>query len=150
MGKKNLLDGLIPHPDDNPKADLPPLDKRDEISKDDLEAKLNDAANLLLSQFVVSVREFSEEVADVVLRIPRWQLVCGSLLAQFESGCLPAPSIDPSWQREGLAVGTRVCKNCGETFEPFKAFQATCSNECGTALINKNRGLKDEPISSAL
>jgi predicted nucleic acid-binding Zn ribbon protein len=115
-----------------------------------LEQRLNEAAELLLSQFIPSIHTFAIEVADVVLKIPRWQLICGSMLAQFESGCLQAPSIDPSWHREGTEIGQRECAYCRIMFTPFKAFQETCSNDCGTALMNERNGKKNEPIQTSL
>lgn len=108
-----------------------------------LDTRLEAAANLLLSQFTPAVSTFCQEVADVVLKIPRWQLVCGSLLAQFEGGSLPAPSIDPAWIHESTATGTRVCEYCEKDFVPFKAFQRYCTNGCGTkaALAKRQEAL---------
>lgn len=98
---------------------------------------LEEAAEVLLDQFTPAIRGFAQEVADVVLKLPRWQLVCGSLLAQYEGGCLPAPSIDPAWIEETTSHSTRKCKRCGEDFTPFKPFQDYCSNKCGTSAIQE-------------
>ena len=106
---------------------------------------LNEAADLLLDQLVPSVRLFAEEIANIVLKIPRWQLLLGSLLAQFESGSLPAPSLDPSWSHDKVEE-EKVCFLCGETFAPFKPFQALCSEKCGIAML---KGVKSEPINVA-
>ena len=43
---------------------------------------LNDAADILLSKLEPSIRSYAFEVADLVLKIPRWQLVLGTLMAQ--------------------------------------------------------------------
>lgn len=109
---------------------------------DEGQEKLEEAANLLLSQLTKGVKAFACEVADIVLKIPRWQLVVGSVLSQQESGCLQSPSIDPSWSREVTSQGERVCEVCGKTFIPMKPFQGCCSNECGDKKIG--RGKKEE------
>ena len=106
-----------------------PLNDVRELSLND---RLEEAANLLLEQFQPSVKLFAMEVADIVLKIPRWQLLVGSMLAQHESGCLPAPSIDPSWAHE-RTDNKRTCKFCGQEFSPFKPFQDYCTNSCGVA-----------------
>ena len=145
MAKKNALDFLS-----DTKQPEEPKVKVEEVNKDESDKKLNEAAELILSQLTPAIREFAWEVADVVLKIQRWQLVCGSLLAQFESGCLQAPSIDPSWHREGTEFGYRICKYCGNNFVPFKAFQETCDNICGLAYQKQQRELKNESTSTAV
>jgi len=103
------------------------------------EMRLEAAANLLLEQLVPSVREFAYEVADVVLKVPRWQLLCGTLLAQFEGGTLTAPSLDPTWTEGKKTTGKRICQKCGKEFEPFKAFQRFCGNACGIPALREEK-----------
>jgi hypothetical protein len=159
MAKKSLLDFLNPPP--TPEGDAafaPQVEEGSDHSPEGaaqlsqgaaqpavtetLEQRLESAANLLLSQFTPPITLFAEEVADVVLKIPRWQLICGSLLAQYEGGSLPAPSIDPAWVREGTLTGTRECAYCHKHFEPFKAFQKYCDNVCGNAAAYAARQVK--------
>lgn len=103
---------------------------------------LEEAANLLLSQLTDSVREFALEVADVVLKVPRWQLVLGSLLAQYQSGTLPSPWLDPSWRKETMEMHEYICANpnCSTIkFEPKRFGQIYCSNNC--AIEHRRAGL---------
>jgi hypothetical protein len=127
--------------------------KAEEVNKSEdlmeLNNRLNDAANLLLEQFTPVVREFTIELAEIVLKIPRWQLVCGSLLAQFEGGCLAAPSLDPGWSSERRLVGVRKCEECGELFEPFKPFQKYCTNKCGTLAAHRVEGEKKSAVAAS-
>ena len=132
MARKNPLDLLNPTP-------TPIVDEALASVTGIEEGALEAAANLLLAQFTPAVRGFAEEVADIVLKIPRWQLVCGSVLAQHEGGSLPAPSIDPAWIHETSETGMRECAFCHETFTPFKAFQRYCSNVCGNAARREER-----------
>ncbi len=97
------------------------------INEDSLEA----AANLLLTQLQPTVRDFAIEISDQVLKIKRWQLLLGSLLAQYESGSLPAPSLDPAWMRGEIISPFSTCKECGQQFEAQRYTQRFCSNDCG-------------------
>jgi len=92
---------------------------------------LNDAATLIINQLPPSFRDFAFEVADVILKIPRWQLVAGILLFSAESGNLVSPSLDPSWTTNGISLSTSTCPECGKQFTPYRLGQIFCSNECG-------------------
>ena len=94
---------------------------------------LDDAASLLLRQLTPSIRDYALELADIILKIPRWQLVLGSILCQYESGNLQAPSIDPGWRQIEVAVGTSTCRleGCKRVFVPKRFGQLYCSPECG-------------------
>jgi len=114
----------------------PPTDKGPEPIQpinDTYSGSLDDAASLLLRQLVPAVRDYAFELCDLTLKIPRWQLVLGAVLAQFESGTLQAPSIDPSWRQIEVAVGVSTCKyvKCGKTFPPKRFGQSYCSPQCG-------------------
>ena len=97
---------------------------------------LDDAANTILNLLQPSLKDYAFELADVVLKIPRWQLLLGSMVAQYESGNLTAPSIDPSWRQVELLQKDSVCANplCGKIFSPKRFGQKFCSNECGNAV----------------
>jgi predicted nucleic acid-binding Zn ribbon protein len=98
---------------------------------------LEDAATLILSQLTPSIREYAMEIADIVLKVPRWQLVLGCVLAQQESGTLANPSIDPGWRQVEISLGTGTCKECGQPFPPKRMGQRFCSNKCGSAAQKK-------------
>ena len=96
---------------------------------------LDDAATLLINLLSPSIRDYAFELADVTLKIPRWQLMLGSMLSQYESGCLTAPSIDPSWRIAEAAMSDSICQleSCGKHFTPKRFGQRFCSQECGDA-----------------
>lgn len=117
-----------------------------QVIGDTYSGSLDDAATLLLRQLVPSVRDFAFELAEITLKIPRWQLVLGAVLAQFESGNLQAPSIDPSWRHAEIAVGLSICKECKKSFTPKRFGQLYCTTQCGNlarkeeiARINKQK-----------
>lgn len=94
---------------------------------------LEEAANLLLSILPSSIREYAVELADITLKIPRWQLILGSLMAQNESGNLTAPSIDPAWRQIELVIQKTICgyHACKKQFTPKRFGQKYCSTKCG-------------------
>lgn len=92
---------------------------------------LEEAANLLLSIIPTSVRDYACELADITLKIPRWQLLLGSMMAQQESGNLAAPSIDPGWRQVELLIKESICQYCKKSFPPKHSGQKYCSNQCG-------------------
>ena len=94
---------------------------------------LDDAATLLINILTPAVRDYLFEMADVTLKIPRWQLLLGSALAQYESGNTASPSIDPSWRNIELAMGDSTCSlpSCGKKFIPKRYGQLYCSQGCG-------------------
>ena len=116
-------------PTDDPQKDLGPEPLT--TINDTYSGSLDDAASLLLRQLTPSIRDYALELADIVLKIPRWQLVLGTVLCQFESGNLQAPSIDPGWRQIEVAVGTSTCGQCKKTFVPKRFGQLYCSPECG-------------------
>jgi len=94
---------------------------------------LDDAATLLINLLSPSIRDYSIELADIVLKIPRGQLLLGSMMSQYESGCLTAPSIDPSWRQAEVAMTDSICQldSCQKHFSPKRYGQKYCSQECG-------------------
>ena len=94
---------------------------------------LDDAATLLINLLSPSIRDYAIELADITLKIPRWQLLLGSVMAQYESGCLTAPSIDPSWRIAEAAMTDSICQldTCKKHFTPKRYMQTYCSQECG-------------------
>lgn len=131
-----------------PQSDLGPEPLR--TINDTYSGSLDDAATLLLRQLVPSVRDYAFELAEITLKIPRWQLVLGAVLAQFESGTLQAPSIDPSWRQIEVAIGTSICKQCSKSFTPKRYGQTYCSPQCGNlarkAEIDRINKQKDEEL----
>ena len=109
---------------------------------------LEEAANLLLTILPNSVRDYACELADITLKIPRWQLLLGALMAQQESGTLAAPSIDPSWRQVELLIHTNTCEHCHKEFQPKRQGQKYCSNACGDAErkieIGRQNAFKEE------
>jgi Zn finger protein HypA/HybF involved in hydrogenase expression len=91
---------------------------------------LNEAANLLLGRLDSSVREYAIEVADTVLKIPRWQLLLGAIVARHEQGALQAPTLDPSWRSVELVEAHLICARCSKEFEPDRFGQRMCK-PCG-------------------
>lgn len=100
---------------------------------DTYSGSLDDAASLLLRQLTPSIRDYAFELADIILKIPRWQLVLGSILCQYESGNLQAPSIDPGWRQIEVVAGTSTCQleQCKKIFVPKRFGQLYCSPDCG-------------------
>lgn len=93
---------------------------------------LEDSANHLLSVLTPSIRGRVIEVADIVLKIPRWQLILGSLIKCQNDGHLQSPFIDPSWVSLESIVRDSICEFCGEKFKPIRYNQKYCSEPCGT------------------
>src|SRR3972149_871093 len=79
---------------------------------------LEEAANLLLTILPDSIRDYACELADITLKIPRWQLLLGSMMAQQESGNLAAPSIDPGWRQVEMLIKESICHFCKKGFPP--------------------------------
>jgi len=92
---------------------------------------LDDAATLLLNILSPAIRSYVFELADITLKLPRWQLLLGALMSQYESGNLTAPSIDPSWREVEAVIGDSTCGHCGVTFTPRRFGQKYCSQKCG-------------------
>ena len=109
---------------------------------------LEEAANLLLSIIPTSIRDYACELADITLKIPRWQLLLGSMMAQQESGNLAAPSIDPGWRQVEMLLKQSICQYCKKEFPPKHAGQKFCSNLCGDKArgeeITRQNKFKDE------
>jgi hypothetical protein len=113
---------------------------------------LDDAATVLINILSPSIRDYAIELADITLKIPRWQLLLGSMVAQYESGSLTAPTIDPSWRQAEAAMSDSICQldTCGKHFIPKRFGQRFCSQECGDTQrkreideINKRRRLEE-------
>lgn len=125
-------------------AEAPPL------IEESFHGSLEDAANLLLSLLLPSIRDYAIELADITLKIPRWQLILGSLMAQHESGTLTAPSIDPAWRQVELLIEKSICQYslCKKQFSPKRFGQKYCSNLCGDMVrkeeIKKQNEMRDK------
>jgi hypothetical protein len=123
--------------------DMKPVEQKEpdpiQVVGDVYSRSLDEAATLLLSQLVPSVRDFAFELAEITLKIPRWQLVLGAVLSQFESGNLQAPSIDPSWRQVEVAVGKSTCglEECRKGFTPKRFGEVYCSPLCGAKARKK-------------
>lgn len=104
---------------------------------------LDDAATLLLNLLTPSIRDYAMELADVTLKLPRWQLLLGSMLAQYESGCLVSPSIDPSWRQAEAVMSDSICElaECRAHFIPKRFGQRFCSQTCGD--ISRKQGIDE-------
>ena len=107
---------------------------------------LEEAANLLMTVLPTSIKDYACELADIVLKIPRWQLLLGSLMAQQESGSLTAPSLDPGWRQVELLIQKSTCPQCNQSFTPDHFGQLYCTNKCGNLArkvqIDKDNALK--------
>ena len=120
------LGGILPKTEGTPLTGVtvePPVQQR--------VGYLEEAANMILNQLTPSIRNYAFEVADLVLKVPRWQLLLGSLLAQHESGSMVSPSIDPSWRELERVEARATCEECKKEFLPKKFGQRYCSNDCG-------------------
>jgi hypothetical protein len=105
------------------------LDQPSELS---LEERLEAAANLISSQLSPAVRSFFNEVADKVLGIKRWELMAGSVLAQYSQGTLVSPELDPAWKEPTEVDKPKLCPHCGKEFYPTRTNQLYCSTSCGS------------------
>lgn len=134
----------------SPQTYFPPSQEGERVSEigESYSRSLDDAATLLLNILTPSIRDYATELADITLKIPRWQLLLGSLLSQYEGGNLTAPSIDPSWRQIEIAIGKSHClwKDCGREFTPRRLGEKFCSPLCGDnqrrvdiSLIRKRR-----------
>jgi hypothetical protein len=104
---------------------------------------LDMAANLILQMIPPNFKLLAEEVADVVLKVPRWHLVAGLVLAMIEQGMVAIPSIDPGWGRESFNAKEVECEQCHAIFVPDHIGQRFCSNFCG------NRWAQDHKVRVA-
>ena len=132
--EERLQESPSPQQEPTPQQDTGPAPLQ--TINDTYSGSLDDAASLLLRQLVPSVRDYAFELADIVLKIPRWQLMLGAVLAQFESGTLQAPSIDPSWRQMEVVAGTSICGSdtpygCKKIFVPKRFGEKFCSPACG-------------------
>ena len=128
---EGIKGGLLKAPTPSPTQPLTNAEEASPPIEASFHGSLEEAANLLLSILTPSVRELANELADITLKIPRWQLILGSLMAQQESGTLAAPSIDPAWRQIELITEKSICGYCKQEFQPKKFKQAYCSNLCG-------------------
>ena len=94
---------------------------------------LDDSATLVLNLLTPSIRDYAFELADITLKIPRWQLLLGSMLAQYEGGALTNPSIDPSWRQAESVMSDSICQlpSCQKHFIPKRYGQKYCGTACG-------------------
>lgn len=94
---------------------------------------LEESANLLISVLDASLRDYMFEIADLTLKIPRWQLILGAVVSQYQTGALIAPSIDPSWKDSNVLTKSSInfCEQCKKPFTPKRYGQRFCSNHCG-------------------
>lgn len=100
---------------------------------------LEEATNVLLEAMIPTQRDLFIELADLVLKIPRWQLLLGSVLAQVQEGNLASPYIDPTWVGIQLQTTNKKCEweECGLEFTPKRLGQRFCSNACGVKANQK-------------
>ena len=98
-----------------------------------------EAANVILTYLPPNLKLLAEEVADVVLKIPRWHLVAGLVLAMAESGQMTIPSIDPGWARDSFRATEYTCEQCKGTFSPDHMGQRFCSSKCGNAWLKGHK-----------
>ncbi len=111
------------------------------------QSALEESGRQLISLLPVSIRDYMIELANITLKIPVWQLLLGSVMAQYESGNLAAPSIDPSWRQAELITGESTCHyhKCPlpeRKFTPKRIGQLFCSNSCGDGDRLEKRDLR--------
>jgi len=116
-------------------SDLTKVDTSDSLREDSISHSMSaeDAANIILSYLPPNLELLAKEIADVVLKVPRWHLVTGLVLAMCESGQATIPSIDPGWARETFRPKEYECQQCKKIFSPLYMGQPFCSNKCGNA-----------------
>lgn len=145
---EGVREGLPPSPKASIFEPAEPAVDNSLLIEETFHGSLEEAANLLLSILPSSIREYAIELADITLKLPRWQLILGSLMAQNESGNLTAPSIDPAWRQIELIIKKSICNYhaCKKQFTPRRFGQKFCSTLCGDkargeeiALRNKER-----------
>lgn len=135
--RSNPLDILSPVEEQSEEVKTAPVNQPDNEILPEKKGRpidlLEASANIILSQLPSSTRDFVIEVADIVLKIPRWELVAGSILAQYSQGTLASPDLDPSWRDPVIAKIVSVCAyhDCVKEFVPKRRGQQFCSNECG-------------------
>lgn len=104
--------------------------------------KLNEAASVIIAQFPPLISEYILELTDLVLHIPRWHLVAGALLAQYEQGNLMGVPIDPLWGGEVIDPNRKSeCEWCHKLIEDPKKMLQRFHQECG---ISYNREQADK------
>jgi len=117
-------------PSSSPQTDPSP---KTDILRESFGRSLDEAANQLIGILPSSLKDYIFELADTVLKIPRWQLLLGAVVAQNECGNLTNPSIDPSWRQVEYAISQHNCEyqGCGKVFIPLRFGQKFCSSLCG-------------------
>jgi hypothetical protein len=134
---EEVLDGIKERFGTSPPSSLPTPDGLGDPSTpiigETYSRSLDDAATLLLNILSPAIRLYVFELSDVTLHIPRWQLLLGSLMCQYESGNLTAPSIDPAWREVEAVIGKSICglDTCKKQFIPKRFGQKFCSQQCG-------------------
>jgi len=154
---ENIKGGLPKAPTQTPTQPLTQAEGATPIIEGSFHGSLEEAANLLLSILPNSIKDYVNELADITLKIPRWQLLLGSLMAQQESGSLAAPSIDPAWRQVEALIESTVCLFCKQPFQPKRFGQKYCSTKCGDearriqiAEMNKRRDAEREAEKKAM
>ena len=122
------------HIEDNKSS---PVEGAGGVSSWSMNTTLEEAANLLLSLLSPSIKDYVFEVADLVLKVPRWQLLLGALISQNQNATLTSAYIDPSWQQMEILVGPSTCQECGKQFSPKKFGEKFCSPDCGNTARRK-------------
>jgi len=121
---------FIPKIETNESTSVPfPQPERTE-SDESLNRTLEESANRILTLLSPSIKDYILEVADIVLKIPRWQLLLGTLISQYQSGNITAPYIDPAWQTMEVIAGSTICEGCHQSFMPKRFGQKFCSEGC--------------------
>lgn len=136
-----------------PKDETP--DQNEKIVDDTitLGERLAQATELLLSFVPTSIANYARELSDITLKIPRWQLLLGSFMAQYDSGMLPQPHLEPGWRRDESVneaeVPKATCPYCQHDFIPKRIGQIyhdICGNRVRKAELEERRAKREETL----
>jgi len=112
--------------------------------------ELEEAANLLLSQLQVPDQEFLVEIADFVLHIPKWHLVCGLLVAELRGNTATSPMLDGSWKWGVAGASSKQCSICQVEFTPTRLGQEVCGEKCGVERDKRAKEKRDEQLKAEI
>ncbi len=101
---------------------------------------LNDCAEALIGHLDEQSRDFAIECANIILKIPMWQLVVGHLRQVADRGEMQSPWLDSDWGKDPVKLENINCLTCGNPFSPIRLGQSYCCNGCGSNIGRHTKG----------
>lgn len=102
------------------------------IKIDDLEGQ---AVNLIKRTMPEYVKEFSDDICEETIKIPRWQHLMGMYRLANDMSLFPQPLLDPEWEERTEGKSQNKCPHCKKMFTPKYIGQLYCTNQCGSEAL---------------